>query len=129
MEEIKRRNTAQKKIVLETLKSCGSHMSAGQVWENVRREHPGVGRATVFRVLAEEASDGRLRRIPTGDGDIFDITLCEHAHVVCSRCGRVSDVWLSDRVTDHVTDSSGYVLESEELLFRGLCPECIKKTN
>ena len=128
MEPVKRRNTVQKKIVLETLKRMGSHMSAGEIWENVHEEHPSIGRATVFRVLAEEASDGRLRRIPTGDEDIFDVTLCEHAHVICEMCGKVSDVWLDGQITDYVKDSSGYALHSEEILFKGLCPDCLKES-
>ena len=57
----KRRNTAQKQIILDTLKKLGSHVSATAVYQQLQLTHPNIGRATVFRVLSDMAADGILR--------------------------------------------------------------------
>ena len=63
----KRRNTAQKQIILDTLIRLGSHVSAGTIYRELQRTHPHIGRATVFRVLSDMAGDGSLLR-RTGGG-------------------------------------------------------------
>ena len=125
-----RRNTTKKTWIIETLKSLGSHVSAGEVYGELRKTHPEVGRATVFRVLSDMANDGALLRIVmTGSDDKYDITAYPHNHVICRLCGRVGDVWLDggEHIMEHVIDSCGYVLESERIEFSGICGACREK--
>ncbi len=124
-----RRNTAQKKIILDTLISLGSHQSASAVYRAIQNTHPDIGRATVFRVLRSMADDGSLLRIPVSDGeDRFDVTLLPHSHVVCRLCGAVDDVWLDGfDIYGHITGTSGFTIESERIEFVGLCRTCGEK--
>lgn len=125
-----RRNTAQKQIVLDTLISLGSHKSATAVYKELQNTHPEIGRATVFRVLRCMADDGILLRIPVSDGeDRFDVTHFPHNHAVCRMCGAVDDVWLDERmkIDEHITNTSGFTIESERIEFVGLCKTCCEK--
>lgn len=126
----KRRNTAQKQIILDTLKKLGSHVSAGAIYRELQQTHPDIGRATVFRVLADMAEDGKLLRVTVaGSDDRFDITTFPHCHVHCRICGKVDDIWFDcePELISHIKNASGFTVEDEHIEFCGVCRECQTK--
>ena len=49
--------------------------------EAVREKYPNISRATVYRLLAEAADEGKVRRLKLTDGnDRYDITMKKHFH-------------------------------------------------
>lgn len=127
----KRRNTAQKQIILDTLVRLGSHVSAGAIYRELQTTHPDIGRATVFRVLADMADDGRLLRVTVaGSDDRFDITTAPHCHVHCRLCGKVDDIVFDcePELITHIKNASGFKVEDEHIEFSGICRECQKNT-
>jgi len=46
------RLTPQRRAVLDVLRECDDHPTAADVLTRVRRRHPGIGAATVYRSLA-----------------------------------------------------------------------------
>ena len=125
----KRRTTAQKQIILDTLKKLGSHVSATAIYSELQNTHPHIGRATVFRVLSDMAADGILLRVTVaGSDDRFDITVCPHCHVHCRLCGKVDDIMLDcdPDLRAHIRNSSGFRVEKEHIEFGGICRECQK---
>ena len=125
----KRRNTAQKQIILDTLIHLGSHVSAGTIYRELQRPPPHIGRATVFRVLSDMAGDGSLLRVTVaGSDDRFDITTRPHCHIHCRHCGKVDDIWLDCEPTllEHIQSASGFRVDGEHIEFNGLCRECQK---
>ena len=53
------RNTAQRKQVMDVLMSLeGEHPSAEMVYEKVHALYPTVSKATVYRILKDEAAHG-----------------------------------------------------------------------
>ena len=128
--EKKRRNTPQKQMILETLVNMGSHVSAGAIYKELQKEHPEIGRATVFRVLSEMTADGILYRVQSTSGeDRFDITNYPHCHITCRLCGKVDDVWFDSdpHVIEQIKSASGFTVESEHIEFHGICRECKAK--
>ena len=122
---VKRRNTVQKKLIVDTLKRLNCHASAGMVFKELQKTHPEIGRATVFRVLSAMAEDGELLRLKfTDDDDRFDITLFPHSHIICRRCGRVDDVLFDLSPADHITDAAGFKVEEITVEVKGLCKSC-----
>ncbi len=129
---VKRRNTVQKKLIVEALKRLNCHASAGMVLRELQATNPEIGRATVFRVLSAMADDGELQRLKfTDDDDRFDITLFPHNHIVCRKCGRVDDVWFDEEpgLADHIRDSAGFLVEDITIELKGLCRTCREKTD
>ena len=124
---VKRRNTVQKKLIIDALKRLNCHASAGMILKELQQSNPEIGRATVFRVLSSMADDGELQRLKfTDDDDRFDVTLYPHSHIICRRCGRVDDVWFDQNpdLRNHVTDSAGFKVEEITIEFKGLCASC-----
>ena len=124
----KQRNTLQKRIVSDVFCSMNNHPSAGMVYEAVQEKFPGISRATVYRLLAEAAEEGKIQRLKLTDAnDRYDITLGKHYHVVCRVCGAVADV--KAEVDDGVIAKEaegheGFLIEDCHLEFVGVCERC-----
>ncbi|MBE7089018.1 MAG: transcriptional repressor [Clostridiales bacterium] len=121
------RNTKQKQIIIDALK-CADHPTASQLFESLHSQNPTISRATVFRVLAQYAESGSIKKISITDNDArFDARMAPHAHMFCADCGRVCDIFLSE--LDGLlsaTQQKGYKIYSTELNFVGVCPDCVK---
>ena len=126
---VKRRNTVQKKLIIDALKRLNCHASAGMILKELQQTNPEIGRATVFRVLSDMAEDGNLLRVTVaGSDDRYDITTRPHCHVHCRICGKVDDIWLdcNPDLRTHIQSSSGFLVEREHIEFGGVCRECQK---
>ena len=127
MEKTKR-NTIQKEIVFDIFESMHNHPSAGMVYDAVHEKYPGISRATVYRLLAEAAEEGRVLRLKLQDAnDRFDVTLGTHYHIVCRKCGAVADVktpFDACGVCQNTVGCENFLVEECHLEFLGLCEAC-----
>ena len=88
-----RRNTIQKDLVKNAVYEIKRHVTANEVCEFLKKEYPTIGKGTVYRNLDILSEEGALRKVEVPDGaNRFDITLKNHYHVRCIKCGEVSDV-------------------------------------
>jgi Fe2+ or Zn2+ uptake regulation protein len=125
------RNTHQKQNVLDTLKSMrGQHPTAETVYEKVSQNIPTISRATVYRVLNQFAEQGAVAQLHVPESAVrYDDLLAPHCHLLCSSCNRVVD--LAEPPFDFgklplpQEDVSGSRITGAEILFRGVCPECV----
>ena len=128
-----KRNTLQKSIVTEIFDSMTNHPSAGMVYEAVHEKYPGISRATVYRILAEAADEGAIRRLKLRDAnDRYDFTLKDHHHITCKNCGHVADVDIElDRcsLADSAMAKEGFLIDECHVEFFGLCDKCRKNVN
>jgi len=126
-----KRHTLQKDIVSEVFDGMTNHPSAGMVYEAVHEKYPGISRATVYRILAEAAEEGSIRRLKLRDAnDRFDFTLHEHHHITCKLCGHVADVdcQIDDfSLTKDANAREGFSVEDCHVEFFGICEKCQKQ--
>lgn len=88
-----RRNTIQRSLVLEAVNKLHCHASADEVYDEIKKEHPTISRATVYRNLNLLAQMGQIRRLELpGGADRFDHICTNHCHIKCRVCGRIFDV-------------------------------------
>ena len=122
-----KRQTIQKGLIWEAVSESENHPNAEQIYDTIVQKHPSISRATVYRNLNMLVDEGRVKRVRVlGGPDHFDRTLDRHYHIQCIECKQVSDVGLIEDIvltTDNV-DTCGYTLESYELVFNGICPDC-----
>lgn len=125
-----RRNTIQKELVMNTVLKLHRHVTAEEVYESVRGEHPSIGKGTVYRNLGILSEEGKIRKIEISDGpDWYDFRLVPHYHVSCVACGMVQDVDM-DEISDmmeRIRDLHGIHVLSYDILFKGICPACQQK--
>ncbi len=127
---MERRHTIQKDLVLNAVMQMHGHVSADEVCEYIRIEHPNIGKGTVFRNLGILAEEGKIRRVEIPDGaDRFDSTLKRHYHIRCVKCGKVFDVDMEEikDLEERVADRHGMIFTDYDILFKGICPECQEK--
>ena len=124
---MERRNTIQKALILRAVCELKRHLTADEVYEFVKRDHPSIGKGTVYRNLAILTEEGAIREVEVPDGsDRFDFTLKNHYHVRCVKCGEVFDVDM-DEIPDlqkKIHDTHGMEFLTYDIFFKGICPEC-----
>ncbi|HJW22628.1 MAG TPA: Fur family transcriptional regulator [Candidatus Limnocylindrales bacterium] len=122
------RLTAPRRVVARLIAGQRGHFTADDLVARSRTERLGLGRATIFRSLDILAGLGVVERLdlPTGDHAFVGCEPDHHHHLVCSRCGRSTDVedsGLADLVAD-LGRRSGYQVETHRLELFGVCPDC-----
>ena len=124
---MQRRNTIQKELVLKAVQDLRSHVTAEEVYEFIRKNHPGIGKGTVYRNLGILAEEGAVRRVEVPNGaDRFDFTLKKHYHVQCVKCGSIFDVDMDEltNLKEKIHDTLGMEFLDYDILFKGICPAC-----
>lgn len=124
---MERRNTIQKDLVLKTVQELKRHLTADEVYEFIKKEHPTIGRGTVYRNLKILVEEGAIRKVEVPDGsDRFDFTLKDHYHVKCVKCGDIFDVDM-EQLPDlkaKIRDTHGMEFLGYDIFFKGICPAC-----
>lgn len=127
------RVTEPRTLVADLIADQGGHFTAADLLDRASHRRLRLGRATVFRALELFTELGALERIDLPSGE-HAYVICEpaehHHHVVCSRCGRsteVADAGLQD-VVDDIGRRTGYQIESHRLELFGLCADCHRST-
>lgn len=123
-----RRMTPQRRAVLDVLAASHDHPTAAEVLDRVRRTHPGIGAATVYRTLALLVEGGQALELSLGDGGSarYDGNAARHDHVVCTSCGRAVDVQttLPPTAMSALSRLTGFTIAGYDLQFHGRCPDC-----
>lgn len=126
---MQRRNTPQKREIFEAVQTLRTHPTAEELYTHLKEQGSSIGKATVYRVLHQMAEEGQIRmvRLPEG-ADHFDFQLKPHYHIICTRCQKVDDVFLSEAFAgnDAVSYASDYQVDGYHLVYHGICPNCQK---
>ena len=119
--------TKYAKKILEIVESSRSHLTAEQVFEQLREAYPSVVLATVYNNLNRLWEEDRIRKISVeGMPDRYD-RIVRHDHLVCRKCGRLLDVDLGD-LTEQLEKKAGIPILSYDLKLVFLCEACRKKS-
>ena len=123
--------TAQRLAVLRAV-SSRPHGTADDVAETVRAEIGTISRQAVYDTLGILAAKGLVRRIqPAGSPARYEDRVGDnHHHLVCRTCGRMVDVDCAVGATPCLTaaDDSGYEIDEAEVVYWGICPQCVAET-
>ena len=119
--------TKYAKKILEIMESSYSHMTAEQVFKQLRNTYPTVVLATVYNNLNRLWEENRIRKVSVeGMPDRYD-RIQRHDHLVCKKCGKLLDIDLGD-LTMQLEKKAGIPILSYDLKLLYLCEECRKKT-
>ena len=123
---MERRNTIQKEIIKDAVIKMKSHVSADDVYEYINKEHPSIGKGTVYRNLNILSQESEIRKVEVPDGpDCFDFTLKNHYHCKCIKCQRIFDVDMEEiNLMDKIIDTHGFKFMSYDIFFKGICKDC-----
>ena len=121
------RNTTQRAEVLDEVRRSQSHLTAGEIFERVRRRDPRIAYGTVYRTLHLLAEHGLIQELTFADqASRYDARVERHDHVHCLDCGVLLDVDVPVALMAlHVAaEQSGFDVSSHHTVFSGVCPAC-----
>jgi Fur family ferric uptake transcriptional regulator len=123
-----KRSTKREHILGAFLQQEG-HLSADDLVGLVHRQHPGIGRATVYRTLQWMVDAGIARKVDFGEGrSRFEPTYRHprHFHLICSSCHRSSEFLSSDieSLIEEIAAARNFAAAQTIVQIVGTCEEC-----
>ena len=115
--------TTYERKIYEVVSGSREHLTVEQIFRQVRETHPKIVLATVYNNVNKLCEAGLIRRVSVeGAPDRYD-RIQRHDHLVCRRCGRLSDVSFDD-LTASLREAVGDTFFSYDLKVFYLCPGC-----
>jgi Fur family ferric uptake transcriptional regulator len=123
------KTTQQREAIVDIFLRGEGHVSIEELLARVRRRHPRVGYATVYRTLkllsdsglaaARQFGDGQTRYEVAGDTE-------HHDHMICQQCGFIiefHDEELERRQDEIAEQLGGFTVVRHKHELYGLCPK------
>jgi len=124
------RLTPQRLMVVDALHSVDQHISAEEIFAQVRARYPYANISTVYRTLELLKELGLVTEIALGDGRVryHPAEKGHHHHLVCQKCGSMIDlpelVLLS--LEEALSRDYQFKADLKHLAIFGLCAKCDK---
>jgi Fur family peroxide stress response transcriptional regulator len=121
------RVTPQRLAVYRALAEDLTHPTADAVLGRVRSTLPSLSPASVYRILESLEREGLIRRVGTTDGIArYDANLERHQHLVCRKCGRMTDFQAPELSKIRLAPRAirGFVVEELDVRIVGRCARC-----
>lgn len=123
-----RRSTKRDRILQVFLRQEG-HVSADDLFDLVRREAAGIGRATVYRTLQWMVGAGIARKVDFGEGrSRFEPSYRHprHFHLICTTCHSSSEFLSSDveSLLEEIAAARTFKTTQATVQIAGICEQC-----
>ncbi len=121
------RSSRQRERILALLQTTGSHPTADWLYARLKPEFPRLSLGTVYRNLTILSTQGLVQKIHAGSTfDRFEARIPPHYHLVCSRCGSISDLEMpvDRKLEDRAGRMTDFQIQGHRLEFYGLCASC-----
>jgi Fur family transcriptional regulator, ferric uptake regulator len=118
--------------VVEALEGHDCAVTALDLDEELNRQQPPVGRASVYRALEQLEQLGLVQRVEVCRGtagyERVDPTGHHHHHAICRDCGRMVPFEDSalERVLDQVAGTMSFDVTEHDVVLRGRCDRCAR---
>jgi len=128
LSELGYRLTPQRLMILSAVAGADSHISAEEIYAQVRARYPHMNISTVYRTLELLKELGLVTETDMGDGRVryHSIGKGHHHHLVCEKCGKIIDIEESmlSPLWAEIRQKYNFRVNMKHLAFFGLCPKC-----
>jgi Fur family ferric uptake transcriptional regulator len=125
------RITPQREMILDALAHGKGHMTAEEIFEQVREHSRAVNLATVYRTLDMLVEAGLATRANLWDGkQVFAPRQHgPHLHLVCRSCGGTinADAQLLLSLVEQAQQRYQFLIDWQHLTVQGICQACTIK--
>ena len=120
--------TKQRELIISILKQNDRHLTADEIFFLAKLKMPSIAMATIYNNLNAMHEAGLIKRLHIdGVADCFDKIVEPHDHLLCDRCGKITDVKLPS-LSDTIEREIGCEIEDYELTVHYVCRECSSAT-
>jgi Fur family peroxide stress response transcriptional regulator len=106
------------------------HPTAQRIYREVRKVHPTVSLATVYKTLQILREHGMIQELDFPEGQArFDSNVGPHINLVCLRCGKVQD-WddpVAREMVARITAKAEFTRAGQRLDIYGTCRTCLSR--
>ena len=122
------KSTAQRDAIARVFFEIGRHISAEELYAQVKKINPHVGYATIYRTLRllKECALVSERHFDEGQARYETVSERHHDHFICERCGKIIEFENQgiERLQQAVARQIGATLTRHKMELYGLCGEC-----
>lgn len=120
-------------IVNSIIDNEGKHLTAEEIYDEVKKDCPEIGLATVYRTILLLEDLGIIYKLDLDDGCArYELAhegeTHRHHHLVCNNCGDVIEVEddLLDDIEQKIQKTYSFTILNHSVKFFGLCEKCNK---
>lgn len=125
------KSTAQRDDIARVFFELGHHISAEELYAEVKKVSHHVGYATIYRTLKllKECELVYERHFDDGQARYEVVGERHHDHFICERCGKIIEFENDrlERLQELVARDLGVVLTRHKMELYGLCPDCRRR--
>lgn len=125
--------TEQRAVILQLLVDVDDHLSAEEVHEIIKKEHPehNIGIATIYRTLNFLEEVELISSISFGkDGKKYEENnKVHHDHLICTECGTIEE-FVDENIEqrqEQIAKDHGFSITDHTLQIYGICSKCQNK--
>lgn len=126
------RSSSVNQIILRTLEQDLSHLTAQQIYEQIRGHLPAVNPSTVYRALDRLAHEGLISVSDMGQGAaVYEAVGGEcHHHLICQTCRQVKTIGdeAVSQLFRQLEQENQFQIVTNHLVLFGRCQACQSKT-
>lgn len=123
-----KRNTWQREAVREALGGSEGFVSAQSLHASLKRSGSTVGLATVYRALADLATEGEADSLQQDGESLYRACTSgtHHHHLICRSCGTTVEITADDveAWAQSVAAQHGFTRPQHIVDVFGYCPDC-----
>lgn len=119
--------TPQRVAILKALLGSDSHPRVGDLYNQVRKEHPMISLATVYKTLELFRDNGLVSELGFADGSArYDPNIHPHVNLICIKCGRIEDLddRLLEKIMNGIRKKSAFKILGHRFEYYGYCDNC-----
>lgn len=121
------KNSKPRSDILDVFLASEGHLSAQELYDQVKLKNPRVGFATVYRTLKLLAESGLARSLDYGDGtQRYEPDRFQHHHIICTACNRTIE-FLSpelEALLQDVQQTHDYIPQAHAVRILSMCQDC-----
>lgn len=121
------RMTSQRAAILRYLIQTDTHPTAEQIYAALGSHFRSMSLATVYNNVNMLVEQHLVKTLKSKDDAIhFDFNGEKHYHVICTRCGRIVDLFypILHEIESFAQEETGFLVSGHHLEIYGLCPQC-----
>ncbi|WP_222718461.1 Fur family transcriptional regulator [Aliarcobacter vitoriensis] len=124
--------TEQREIVLSILLHADGHLTAEEIYNQIKKEYPksNVGIATVYRALSFLEEVDLIASINFGtEGKKYESNMkSHHDHLICTECNAIIE-FIDEEIEkrqDKIAKANKFKITSHSMQLYGICENCQK---
>ncbi|RMF21208.1 MAG: transcriptional repressor [Deltaproteobacteria bacterium] len=124
------KSTRQRDEIARWFFASDGHLSADQIYRQVKAASPGIGFSTVYRTMKLLCEAGLVHERHFGDGEaLYENVSSHHDHCICNECGKIIEFENEqiEKLQEAVAKRFDFELQSHRMELYGLCSDCRKR--